>query len=331
MLIQFTPRLLVPPAEKPKKLLEQVRDVIRAKHYSIRTEETYVNWIKRYILFHDKRHPLNMGANEVKAFLTDLAVNKNVSSKTQNQALNALVFLYKHVLKVELGELKNIPRAQDNKRIPTVMTVSEVQRVLKALTGTYWLMGAILYGSGLRLMELLRLRVKDIDFEKNVLSVRDGKGMKDRVTMLPEQVKGLLTQHLERIKLIHQSDLKAGHGRVHLPTALAAKYPNLDKEWGWQYVFPASTVSKDPRTGKTGRHHIHETALQKTIHKAVRLAGITKHVGPHTFRHSFAYVASLVMWCLCRCSCRVLDFVVKGMSFIPADAPKKFMPVVAMS
>ena len=275
-------------AEKPKKLLDLVRESLRVHHYSIRTEKSYINWMKRYIFFHKKRHPKDMAAKEIGEFLTDLAVNKHVGSSTQNQALNALVFLYKHVLKKEPGIFEGVIRAKRPERLPTVLTRVEVKRLLNGLNGTYKLMGDLLYGTGMRVMELLRLRVKDLDFEKTTITIRQGKGDKDRITMMPEIIIQKLREHLERVKLLHENDLKSGMGRVYLPDALEVKYPNMDKSWGWQYVFPAKGLSVDPRTGRTARHHVHEIAIQRAIKQATRLAGIHKHVGPHTLRHSFA-------------------------------------------
>ncbi len=276
------------PSEKPKKLLDLVREIMRTRHYSIRTEQTYINWIKRFIFFHQKRHPKDMGAAEVGAFLTDLATKRNVTSSTQNQALNSIIFLYKHVLKADLGKLEGITRASAPKRLPAVLTQDEVKQILSAMTGTYRLMASLLYGTGMRVMELLRLRVKDVDFSRRTVTVREGKGDKDRVTMLPENLSKHLSEHLIRVRLLHEEDIKRGQGRVYLPNALKIKYPNLERSWSWQYVFPAKSLSKDPRTGQVNRHHIHESAFQKAVKQAIQLARITKHAGPHTFRHSFA-------------------------------------------
>jgi integron integrase len=273
---------------RPKKLMDQIRDLMRARHYSLSTEQSYTDWIKRFILFHRKRHPIEMGTMEVKEFLTHLAVNLTVAAATQNQALNALVFLYKHVLRKPFGELKDVPRANRPKRLPTVLTQNEVRRLLSGLTGTPYLMLSLLYGTGMRLMELLRLRIKDVDFAQNHVLVRDGKGEKDRVTVLPENLKDALGKHLERVRLLHQKDLAAGRGCVHLPYALDRKYPALEKEWSWQYMFPSQSLSRDPRSAVIRRHHLHPSALQKIFHKALSLTGITKHAGPHTLRHSFA-------------------------------------------
>jgi integron integrase len=271
----------------PKKLLDRMREVLRLKHYSIRTEHTYVNWAKRYILFHDKRHPQDMGAPEIAAFLTHLAVQRNVAASTQNQALCALLFLYDEVLHQDVGPVDAI-RAKKPKRLPTVLTREEVERVIAAVTGTHRLVVRLLYGSGLRLMECLRLRVKDVDFAYRQIVVRDGKGHKDRVTVLPGKLVEPLKTHLRRVALIHRRDLDRGYGAVYLPYALETKYPNAAKEWCWQYVVPARSLSRDPRSGITRRHHLGESGPQRAVRRAARLAGIDKHVSCHTFRHSFA-------------------------------------------
>lgn len=270
------------------KLLDQVREKIRLRHYSIRTETAYVNWIKRFILFHNKKHPLSMGKEQVEAFLTHLAIKRRVASSTQNQAFNAILFLYRNVLDKDIEGNVDAVRAKRPKRLPTVMTKEEALAVIGALSGVYLLMVKLLYGSGLRLMECVRLRVKDIDFERNQIIVRDAKGMKDRITMLPESLKPALKEHMERVNKIHQKDIEGGGGRVYMPQALERKYPNASRQWIWQYVFPAKGLSRDPRSGETRRHHIHETALQKAVKEAVALAGIRKTVSCHTFRHSFA-------------------------------------------
>jgi integron integrase len=270
------------------RLLDQVRHVIRKKHYSIRTEQAYTDWIKRFILFHDKKHPKDMGENEISEYISFLAVKRNVAASTQNQALNAIVFLYKQVLKRELGDFGSMERAKRPKRLPTVLTKNEADLVLAVMSGTNALMTKLLYGCGLRLMECLRLRVKDIEFEGNQVMVRDGKGRKDRVTMLPIQLKPQLIEHLRRVRIIHEQDLKRGFGEVYLPYALSRKYPNAAKEWCWQYVFPSKKISKDPRSGKFRRHHAYETALQRAVRNAARSVGISKPVSPHTFRHCFA-------------------------------------------
>jgi len=272
---------------RPKKLLDQVRDAIRLKHYSYRTEQAYVGWIKRYIYFHGVRHPSEMGAPEVEAFLTHLAVKENVAASTQNQALSALLFLYREVLHQDLGPVDAL-RAKRPKRLPTVLTKEETLRLIACLSGTHQLMAKLIYGSGMRLMECLRLRVKDLEFERRAIIVRDGKGAQDRVTVLPDSLIPLLQEHLQRVRALHEQDLAQGYGTVYLPDALARKYPNADREWGWQYVFPASSVSQDPRSGVTRRHHLHESSLQKAVKEAARLAGIVKPVGPHTLRHCFA-------------------------------------------
>jgi integron integrase len=270
------------------KLLDQVRDVMRLKHYSLRTEQAYVNWIRRYILFHHKRHPQDMGEDEIRSFLTHLAVKENIAASTQTVALSALLFLYRYVLKREMGFVKNIERAQKPKRVPVVFTKAETMQVLSRLDGTIYLVATLLYGAGLRLMEAVRLRVKDIDFESNQITVRDGKGEKDRVTMLPEVVKLKLLEHLDRIRLQHGDDLRGDGGDVYLPYALARKYPQAATEWNWQYVFPAGKASVDPRGGNKRRHHISEDAVQRAIKLAVRKAGVAKNGSSHTFRHSFA-------------------------------------------
>lgn len=280
-------------APRSPKLLDQVREAIRRNHYSIRTEEAYVDWIKRFILFHktaqgEFRHPQEMGAAEIEAFLTHLAVDRQVAASTQNQALSALLFLYRHVLKREIDLPGNALRAKKPKRLPTVLSRDEVRRILSLMTGTHQLMARLLYGSGLRLMECVRLRVKDIDFDQHLIVVRDGKGEQDRITMLPDALIPFLRDHLARVYLIHQDDLAHGYGRVSLPYALAAKYPNADRAWGWQYVFPADRLSTDPRSGIVRRHHGDESGLQKAVRQAAKQAKITKPVGPHTFRHSFA-------------------------------------------
>jgi integron integrase len=270
------------------KLLEKVSDVIRKKHYSIRTEEAYITWIKRYILFHGKCHPKDMGEKEISQFISYLATGKNVAASTQNQALNAIVFLYKQVLHIELGDFGSMERAKRPKRLPTVFTPDETDRVLDLMHGIHGIMAKLIYGAGLRLMECLRLRIKDVDFERDQLIVRDGKGNKDRSTMLPELLKPLLRDHLKKVKAIHERDLSRNLGEVYLPYALARKYPNAVKEWKWQYVFPSDSISKDPRSGKMRRHHIGESSLQRAVRQAVRKAEIQKQAGPHTFRHSFA-------------------------------------------
>lgn len=270
------------------RLLDRVREAIRLRHYSTRTEQAYLGWIRRYILFHNQRHPKEMGTAEIEAFLSHLATRQNVAASTQNQALNALVFLYRHVLDRDIGDLDGLIRAKRPYRLPVVFTRDEVQRVLASLDGVHRLMASLLYGSGLRLMECLRLRIKDLDFQRREILVRHGKGGKDRVTMLPDSLIPALQSQLERAQLCHRQDLAEGFGRVYLPKALARKYPNADREWGWQYAFPASKRSIDPRAGEERRHHLHETVLQYAVKRAVRQAGIDKPGSCHTFRHSFA-------------------------------------------
>lgn len=275
-------------AQRPKKLLDQVRDALRLKHYSIRTETSYVAWTKRYILFHNKQHPLDMGSAEIEAFLTHLAVNDKVAASTQNQAFSALLFLYREVLRKDLEFPVDSIRAKKPKRLPTVLTKEEVRKVIGCMSGTHRLMASMLYGSGLRLMECVRLRVKDIDFAQGQITVRDGKGMEDRVTMLPAALAVPLEGHLEHVKRFHEEDLAKGSGSVYLPFALERKYVKASREWIWQYVFPSDRLSKDPRTSIVRRHHVDESGLQKAVKEAASLAGTSKHVSCHTFRHSFA-------------------------------------------
>jgi integron integrase len=270
------------------KLLDQMRDAVRRRHYSYRTEETYVHWIKRFIYFHGKRHPEGMGEAEVTAFLNHLARDRSVASATQNQALAAVLFLYREVLGRPLGWLEDVEWAKRPTRVPSVLTVSEVQRLLSRLDGTKWLMASLLYGGGLRLRECLKLRVKDVDFEYRQIVVRDGKGAKDRVTVLPAAVVEPLQTHLSRVKLLHENDVAAGYGDVELPDALARKYPRASYEWSWKFVFPSHRLSKDPRTGVVRRHHVYENYVIRGVKEAVRAAGIAKHVSCHTLRHSFA-------------------------------------------
>jgi integron integrase len=270
------------------KLLDQVRGKIRLKHYSIRTEQAYVDWIKRFILHFDKRHPREMGAEEVEVFLTHLAVAGKVAASTQNQAKSALLFLYREVLGVELPWLDNVERAKTPKRLPVVLTRGEVQALLMRLEGAHWMMASLLYGAGLRLMECLRLRVKDVDFSRKEILVRDGKGFKDRVTMLPAALAEPLRAHLEWVRALHRQDLADGYGAVYLPYALERKYPGAAREWGWQYVFPSAKLAVDPRSGESRRHHVQDQSLQRAIKQAVRDADLTKPATPHTLRHSFA-------------------------------------------
>ena len=272
----------------PPKLLEQVRRRIRRVGLSIRTEDVYVAWIRRYILANDKRHPRDMGAYEIERFLTDLAVRGKVAASTQNQALSALLFLYREVLGQDLPWMENIRRAKQPERLPVVLTVDEVMRVLHRMTGTGHLMASLLYGSGLRLMECVRMRVQDIDFTRREILVRSGKGGKDRRTMLPSMAVAALQAQLEQARVLHERDLATGHGAVWLPTALARKYPNAAREWIWQYVFPARLRSIDPRSGVERRHHLDEKSLQRAVRAAVQAAAIGKHATCHTLRHSFA-------------------------------------------
>jgi integron integrase len=274
-------------ADHPR-LLDQVRNKIRTRHYSIRTEKSYIQWIKSYIHFHRLQHPKDLGATHIEAFLTHLAVEKSVSASTQNQALSALLFLYKEILEIELPWLDDVTRAKPSQRIPVVFTRDEVRDVLRRLEPPYLLMANLLYGSGLRLMECIRLRVKDIEFDRRQIIVRDGKGGKDRVTLLPERIIGDLRTQLLKAKELHALDLGAGFGEVYLPFALERKYPHANREWGWQYVFPAGRRSIDPRSGKERRHHVDEKALQRSVKQAVRKAGLNKPASCHTFRHTFA-------------------------------------------
>ena len=283
--------LVVAPATdgKPKKkLLDRVRDVTRLKHYSLRTERTYCDWIERFIRFHGMRHPAEMAEPEVGEFLTDLARVGNVSASTQNQALSALLFLYKEVLRQEIGWLKQVERAKKPARLPVVLSRDEVHEIFAHLHGTARLMAGLLYGSGLRLMECVRLRVKDVDFAYARITVRDTKGGRDRVTMLPVNLAAPLQRHLQKVKAQHEQDLADGFGEVWLPDGLARKYPNAAREWSWQFVFPSSRISVDPRSQVKRRHHINESALQQAVKKAVRAARLTKPASCHTFRHSFA-------------------------------------------
>ena len=270
------------------RLLHQVRDKIRLKHYSIRTEQAYTDWIRRFILFHKKRHPAEMGAVEVEQFLTHLAVAGKVSASTQNQAKSALLFLYRDVLAIELPWLDGMAQAKTGKRLPVVLTVQETLRLLDKLEGTTGLIARLLYGSGMRVMEGVRLRVKDIDFERCELIVREGKGNKDRVTMLPQSLVAPLQQHLVRVKALHTQELAEGFGDVYLPFALSRKYPAAGHEWHWQYVFPAAKRSLDPRGEIERRHHVSDQAVQRAVRQAARDAGLNKPATPHTLRHSFA-------------------------------------------
>lgn len=271
------------------QLLDSVRHHIRLKHYSRRTEDAYISWIKKFIIFHNLRHPQEMGAAEIRSFLTHLAVKEAVAASTQNQALAALLFLYKSVLMIELPLIDAV-RAKKPKRLPVVFTPAEVRQIFACLDGVPLLVSSLLYGAGLRLIEAVRLRVKDLDFEINQITVREGKGDVDRRTMLPVSIKEQLQSHLERVEKIHQADLRRGHGEVFLPYALDRKYPNAAREWMWQYVFPAPQLSRDPRsdTGKIRRHHVSEDSIHRAVKQAVRLANINKNGSCHSFRHSFA-------------------------------------------
>jgi integron integrase len=272
----------------PSPLLEQVRAVARLKQLSLRTEESYVQAIRRFILYHEKRHPATMGAAEIQAYLTYLAVEQHVAGSTLNVALSAILFLYRDVLHVELPPLETTPRAQRAPRVQVVFTRAEVQRVLDQMQGVHRLMAQLLYGSGLRLMECVRLRVKDLDFAYRQLTVRDGKGEKDRVTILPQVLVAPLQAQLRAARHLHAADLELGYGAVYLPHALERKYPKAVTDWRWQYVFPAERRANDPRSGKIRRHHISEDSLQRAVKRAIQHAGITKAASCHTFRHSFA-------------------------------------------
>jgi integron integrase len=275
------------PGSQPK-LLDRVRHAIRTRHYSRRTEEAYATWIRRYIIFHRKTHPARMGASEVSQFLTWLAVDRRVSASTQNQALSALLFLYKQVLAIEIGAVPPVVRARTPERLPVVLSRDEVGAILKQLTGTERLVVMVLYGSGVRLEECLDLRVKDLDFDRHQIIVRQGKGQKDRVTMLPVAAREALTAHLAEVRRLHERDLAGGLGRVALPFALDRKFPNAATEWRWQFVFPARRICRAPRFGPPSRYHLHESVVQKAVARAWRQAGLTKRLSPHVMRHSFA-------------------------------------------
>ncbi len=274
-----------PPA---KKLMEQVGDALRTKHYSYRTEQTYKDWIKRYILFHNKRHPNDMGETEIRAFIAHLTAERKVAASTSNQALSAILFLYRTVLQREMKVPPDLSNASRPKRLPTVLTHAEAINIINRMHGIPRLMTKILYGSGLRIMECLRLRVKDIDFDNHQIIVRGGKGDNDRLTILPESIIPEIKHMLLDVKTLHQKDLTEGYGETILPNALDAKYTSASKEWAWQFIFPASQRSTDPLTGVIRRHHLDETVLQKNIRETAKAAGINKQVSPHTFRHSFA-------------------------------------------
>ena len=281
--------LLSGPGEASKpKLLDQIRQLMRLRHYSLRTEEAYVGWIRRYILFHGKRHPRDLAESDIASFLSSLAVKGQVAASTQNQALNALLFLYKEVLRRELGFIGQTVRVKRPAKLPVVLSRAEVRAVLDELPGQYRLMGQLLYGSGLRLLECLRLRVKDVDLQYLHITVREPKGGKERKTMLPVSLAPMLREHLENVRQRHQADLAAGFGVVYLPGALERKLPGASREWAWQYVFPAERRSIDPGTGIERRHHVNEKNLQNAVKNAVRKARISKSASCHTFRHSFA-------------------------------------------
>jgi integron integrase len=290
-----------PHTSGPPRLLDRVRFAIRARHYSLRTEEAYVAWIRRFILFHGKRHPMEMGEEEINVFLTSLAVDGPVSASTQTQALSALLFLYRHVLAKPLRHADSIVRAKRPGRLPTVFTRNEVRRILSRLQGSQKLVSTLLYGTGMRLLECLRLRVKDLEFGHNRIVVRDTKGGRDRVVPFPIVAREELPSWLSRVRRLHRRDLEEGFGSVYLPDSIALKYPGAEREWGWQYVFPAESRSKDPRAAKLPlgvrsaagyqaerRHHLHETSIQRAVRQAVVDVGITRRVSCHTFRHSFA-------------------------------------------
>lgn len=272
----------------PLRLIDEVRRQIRVRHYSFSTERSYVYWTRAFVRFHSPRHPREMGAAQVEAFLSHLATTRNVSASTQNQAKAALLFLYKAVLGLELPWLREIVSAQRPRKLPVVLTRLEVKALLQALHGTSWLIASLLYGTGMRVIEGLRLRVKDLDLERREITVREGKGGKDRITMVPENLVLPLREQLARAKRMHESDLAAGYGAVSLPTALSSKYPNASKSWGWQYVFPSTTRTVDPRTGKVVRHHFYPGSVQQALREAARQAQVAKPVHPHVLRHSFA-------------------------------------------
>lgn len=274
-------------AHQPK-LLDRVRQAVRVRHYSRRTEDAYVHWIKTYIVFHGKVHPTSLGAAHVSAFVSWLAEHRRVSASTQNQALSAVLFLYRHVLAIELHTIPPVVRARTPERLPVVLSRSEVASLLGQLSGALRLIVTLLYGAGLRLDECLELRVKDLDFERDQITVRQGKGRKDRVTMLPASAKEPLRAHLEDVRRVHAGDLASGLGRVVLPYAIERKSPSAATDWRWQFVFPAGRVCRDSRFGEPSRYHVHESVVQKAVARAARAAGVTKRVGPHTLRHCFA-------------------------------------------
>jgi integron integrase len=279
----------VPPAGKAKKLLVQYSEFLRNRHYSLRTEKTYIGWVRQYILYHKKRHPREMGVPEINDFITHLVNQKTVAASTQNQAISAILFLYRNVLNIQLDEKALIPiRPTRPKRVPTVLSREEAKNVIAKMEGVYQLMAQLMYGSGLRLMEVIRLRVKDLDFANRQIIVRDGKGENDRPTMFPDILLEPLRLHLRQVRAQHDMELSKGFGTVHLPYALERKYPNANREFAWQYVFPAPLLSRDPISGIKQRHHLNEANLQRAVKQAAGLAKIDKSVTPHTFRHSFA-------------------------------------------
>jgi integron integrase len=275
-------------ATRAPRLLDRVRTILRSRHYSPRTEEAYVHWIRRFILFHDKRHPADLAEPDVERFLSALAIERRVSASTQNQALAALLFLYENVIERKLHWLENVVRAKRPERLPVVLTRGEVRAVFDAMDGVEKLCASLLYGAGLRLLEVLRLRIKEVDFAGQQLVVRDGKGRKDRVTILPASLRPGLREHIDRMRIQHQVDLGKGWGFVELPDALRVKYPSAPREWPWQWVFPATRHYTDRATGERRRHHLHETVLQRAVHRAGIAAGLAKPVSPHALRHSFA-------------------------------------------
>lgn len=268
------------------RLIDDIRKLMRRRHYSIHTENAYTDWIKRFIIYHGKRDPRGHAETEISDYLSYLAVIRNIAASTQNQALNSIVFLYKHVLKIDLGDFGRFERAKRPAKLPVVMSQDETARLLSQISGIHGVMAQLLYGCGLRVKECLRLRIKDLDFWMNQIIIRDAKGMKDRSLMFPEHIKAPLRDNIEKVRMIHEQDLKKGFGEVYMPYALERKYSG--KDWIWQYVFPSYKLSVDPRSGKTRRHHVDESPLRKSIKQATKKAGIFKQVGPHTFRHSFA-------------------------------------------
>jgi integron integrase len=290
---RFEAQRAIAPTARPggshePRFLDQVANACRVKHLAYRTEQSYVSWVKRFILFHGKRHPQEMGPVEVRAFLTHLAVNRTVSASTQNQALNAIVFMYREVIRRDPGEFGEFDRAKRPKRLPTILTKEEVRRVLAHMEGTHGLMARLLYGTGMRLMECVRLRIKDVDFGRGTITVRSGKGNKDRTTILPESIREQLESHIERLRGLYAQDREANLRGVELPQALEVKSPNAGISWSWQWVFPARDISRDPRSGVVRRHHILEDGLQRAMKRAVQAANLSKPASCHTLRHSFA-------------------------------------------